>query len=713
MRKFVALITAFVLMTGILQIPATAFAEEKTTVTLKQSIEIAKSSLGLNTEGYEFTSNYNENQNGHNVWSLSWNNSKTNTESINVSIDADTGKIIAVSWWTPNEQSKSRIPKHTKAEALKVAQELAAKLQGENFKQTRLVEDANNDYYNKYASTYNFEFIRVYDGVDVPVNNISIQLDKNTLKLRYFNVVWDKGELTSKAKAFSIEKAKELIKSKLGLELTYNLLYNNQNNEPSAVLAYTMKNGNSPIDAITGELLNTYIIRSYLKDEKSMNAPSSEGAVITPEEQSELEKNNEYISKSEAEQAIKQYINIDNKMKLERANLYHGYNKENATWNLEWRYSNSEDNSYRYINVQIDAVNKEIKSFNISDSSYGQDKDKAAINKEQAKKLAEDFLKVIQPNKFNKTQYNEYKEPFSYAPINNNYYSFNFTRVENGIPCPSNSLNVGVNTVTGEIISFNTNWSNINFPAPNKVITLEKAYEVLFNNVKLEMQYIYSYINTNDGESKEMKLAYVLENMPILIDANSSLMIGYDGKPITPVQKFQYTDIKGNKAEDEITLLIEMGIIKPDSTEFMPDSTIKQKDFIKLLINALQPEYYIMPAGIDNADSQYDNYYNEAIKRKIINEADKKPDVSITRLDAAKMIIRAMGYGVMAEKSNMFAVSFKDAAKITAANKGYAVMASELGIIPPVNSCFYPTNIITKGDTAEIIVNYLKCETSL
>ncbi|MGB7604039.1 MAG: YcdB/YcdC domain-containing protein, partial [Lutisporaceae bacterium] len=553
---------------------AIAFAAEKTTVTLKQSIEIAKSSLGLNTEGYEFTSNYNENQNGHNVWNLNWNNSKTNTESINVSIDADTGKIMTVSWWVPNEQSKSRIPKHTKAEALKAAQELAAKLQGENFKQTRLMEAANNDYYNKYAETYNFEFIRVHDGVDVPVNNISIQLDKNTLKLRYFNVVWDEGELPSKTKAFSLEKAKELLKSKLGLELTYNLVYNNQNNEPSVVLAYTMKNGNSPIDAITGELLNNYIIRSYYSDEKSANAASTGNVVITPEEQSELEKNNEYISKSEAEQAIKQYITIDNKMKLERANLYHGYNKENATWNLEWRYSNSEDNSYRYINVQIDAVNKEIKSFNISDNSYGQDKDKATINKEQAKKLAEDFLKVIQPNKFDKTQYKEYKEPFGYAPVNNNYYSFNFIRVENGVPCPSNSLNVGVNTITGEIVSFNTSWSNINFPAPNKVITLDKAYEVLFNKVEFEMQYIHHFINTNDSESKELKLAYVLENMPVLIDANSSLMIGYDGKPITPIQKLQYTDIKGNKAEDEIMLLIEMGIIEPDSTEFMPDSTM-------------------------------------------------------------------------------------------------------------------------------------------
>ncbi len=711
MKKFVALLTAFVLLSGILQVPAIAFAEEKTAVTLKQSIEIAKSSLGLNTEGYEFTNSYSENQNGYNIWNLNWNNTKTNKETISVSVDAASGKIISIYWWVSDEQSKSKIPKYSRAEALKAAQKVAAKLQGDNFKQTRLADDTNYDNYNRYAETYNFEFIRVYDDVDVPVNNISVQIDKNTLKTRYFNIQWDKGELTAKSKAFSLEKAKELLKSKLGLELTYNVIYNNQNNEPSAVLAYTMKNGNSPIDAFTGELLNTSIIRTYSNEKNMADKAYNESVKITPEEQYELEKNSKYISKSEAEQAIKQYITIDNKMKLESANLYPGNNKENTTWNLAWRYSSTEDNTYRYINAQIDAVTKEIKSFNISDNNNTQNKDKATIKKEQAKKLAEDFLKVIQPDKFSKTQYKEYKEPFDYAPINNDYYYFNFTRIENGIPCPSNSLNVGINAVTGEIVSFNTNWLNINFPAPNKVITLDKAYEVLLDKVKFGMQYVHYYKNANYSEVKELKLAYVLENMPGFIDANSSQMLDYNGNPIKQVQKLQYTDIKGNKAEDEIKLLIEIGIIEPDNTKFMPDTATLQKDFIKLLINSLQPEYYFTP--VDKADNQYDSYYAEAIKRKIINEADKKPDTYVTRQDAAKMIIRAMGYGVIAEKSNMFVVTFKDASKITNVYKGYVVMAAELGIIAPIKSYFNPANNITRGDAAEIIVNYLKCETSL
>jgi hypothetical protein len=77
------------------------------------------------------------------------------------------------------------------------------------------------------------------------------------------------------------------------------------------------------------------------------------------------------------------------------------------------------------------------------------------------------------------------------------------------------------------------------------------------------------------------------------------------------------------------------------------------------------------------------------------------------------MIVRAMNYGVLAERGNMFTANFKDASKITAAFKGYAVIAAELGIVTPVNSNFNPTTTITRGDAAEILVNYLKCETSL
>jgi hypothetical protein len=712
MKKIIALLTVMTLLIGILQVPGGVLAEEQPPVTLKQAIEIAKITLSLNTEGFEFNSSYIENQNGFDIWNLSWNNTKTNNESINVSIDSNNGEIVSVGWYTPYEQPKSRIPKHTKAEAQKAAEAWAKKLQGEKFKLTKLKENPNQDYYSKYSDVYAFEFVRVQDGIEVSPNTISVQLDKNNLKLRYFSMIWDNTTLPSKANAVSLDQAKELFKNKLGLELTYSFIYDNPSIEPKAILTYTLKNGNNPIDAINGEILNN-MYRMYYDLGRGGVAVKEEAAVaITPQEQTALDDQSKYITKEAAEQVFKQYMKVDENMKLERANLYPGYHKVNATWSLEWRSTSEDGKSVKFINAQIDAVTKEFKSLYTNFSSDNPEKSNTKLSKEQAKKLAEEFLTKVQPDKFKNTQYRETKNmAYDTMPAYQNGYSFNYIRIENGIPCPSNALFININEYTGEVISYNTNWLEISFPAPDKAISLDKAYEALFSNVKFGMEYIYHYPSINDYNNKEIKLAYALMNTNILMDAHNGTMLNYDGTPVKPADKLVYTDIKGNKAEDAINTLIDMNILVPESTTFAPESNMLQKDFIKLLVSSLQEYYYPMPAV--RSEDQFDNFYNEAIRRKLIAESEKNPDAVVTRQDAAKMVVRAMNYGVLAEKSNMFAANFKDASSIAAAYKGYAVIAAELGIVAPIESNFYPTKNITRGDAVEIIVNYLKCETSL
>lgn len=705
----IALLTILTLLIGVFQIPGGVLAEEKPQITLKQALEIAKSTLSLNTEGYEFNSSYIENQNGFNVWSLFWNDTKTNRENINVSIDSSTGEIISLGWYTPYEQPKSRIPKHTKAEALKAAEAYAEKLAGEKFKLTKFKENPTQDYYNKYSDVYSFEFVRVYDGIEVTQNNITVQLDRNTLKVRYFNIVWDTHNLPSKANAFSLDKAKDLFKSKLGLELTYNIIYDNPNNEPKVIMAYTLKNGNNPIDAFNGDIL-TNMFRMYANDKGGMSEQSTSAVPITPQEQIAIDDSGKYITKEAAEQVFKQYVKLDENMKLERSNLYPGYQKVNAAWNLEWKYTSADGKYFKNVSAQIDAVTKEFKSLYSYYSNEDNEKGKTAISKEQAKKLAEDFLINVQPDKFKKTQFRETSNINGIMPAYQNNYSFNYIRVENGIPCPSNALSITINEYTGEIMSYNSNWLDVKFPAPDKTITIDKAYETLFSNAKFGMEYVYHYPNMNDYDKKEMKLAYALENKTILMDASNGQMLNYDGTPVKSTEKLSYTDIKGNKAEDAINTLIDMGILVPDNTTFAPESNMLQKDLIKLIVSSIQ-DYYPMPLA--KTENQYDSYYSEAIRRKLIGENEKNPDAVITNQDISRLIVRAMNYGVLAERVNMFTADFKDASKITPAYKGYMVIAAELEIIPVTDSYIYPEKIITKGDAAEIIVNYLKCETSL
>lgn len=173
-----------------------------------------------------------------------------------------------------------------------------------------------------------------------------------------------------------------------------------------------------------------------------------------------------------------------------------------------------------------------------------------------------------------------------------------------------------------------------------------------------------------------------------------------------------FEDIKGHWAEDDILALIEAGILKADSKKFAPDSKIKQKDFIKILISSLQPYYPIIPyvREDEGSNEEYEEYYKQAIARKIINEKEKNMEAEIGRAEAAKMIVNAMDLGYIAKKSEIFNINYKDADKISNELKGYAAIVTGLDIMSGSDGYFSPEVKLTKAETASIIVKFLKVE---
>jgi hypothetical protein len=143
--------------------------------------------------------------------------------------------------------------------------------------------------------------------------------------------------------------------------------------------------------------------------------------------------------------------------------------------------------------------------------------------------------------------------------------------------------------------------------------------------------------------------------------------------------------------------------------DWMPDKKILQKDFIKMLIFATVPYYEIYTSNNVNV---YDRCYEIAIQKKIITEKEKKPEATVTRETAARYSVKALGVGFVANLSNIYYLSLKDIKYVTTAYKGYVAIASELKILSPAKGYFYPTKELTRGDTAVMLVNYLKVNTT-
>ncbi len=717
MKKIFSFIITTALLVSILN-PISAAAEVKANVSLEKAITTAKSAFDLKTDGYKLSYEYNENQNGRNLWRLSWNREKEPSSSIYVTVDADTGDITSMNRWEYSNKIPGKIPVYSREQALKKAQEIGKKLQPLNFTQTKLYEKTKYgiDPFYTSSDSYTFRFIRVINGIDMQDNGITITLDKNTLEMKNYEFDWDRGSFPDPSKAISLEEAKKVFGEELGIELSYRLIYNYKEKTETPILVYALKDSNKPIDALTGKVLD--YSNMYYGGEKaadSAGAPNEAGG-LTPEEQSTVDSNSKLISRDGAIAAVQKYVKQALTFQFENAKLFTNETRKTSSWHLSWTKDNGKDKSRSNLSAVVNAETSELISFYLSGEEFSINENaEPKYTEAQAKEIAEKFIKEQQPEKFATTEYRQSRQEIEllkiYPPTKTSGYSFRYVQKQNGALCPFNSFNVIVNPETGEIQSYSMEWVNIELPSTEGAMSLEDAYKALFTNLDFSMQYIRRYNYQENGNPvPEIKLAYILENYSGMIDSKSGAVLDYNGSPVKESKKVEFSDIKGHKSEKDIELLIEMGILNDEGGKFNPNSKLLQKDFVKMIILSIEPYYSTYQ---DDSKDEYEKYYRAAIDRKIISEKERLPNAQISRQIAAKMLVRALNVGFVGDLSNIYVLPFKDAKLVGESYKGYTAIAAELGIVTPENGYFNPPRHVLRGEAATMLINFLKVDVNV
>ncbi|HQE66866.1 MAG TPA: peptidase M4, partial [Bacillota bacterium] len=219
MKRIVSIITLTAVLIGIL-LTGPVTAAENSNLDLKKALEIAKTAFDFDTTNHDFSSSYTETKFGRKLWYLNWNAKEGSKSSMSITVDAATGEIINMYQWKNMPQPLNKIPKYTREEALKVAEALAGRLHPDKFKDTELMDEYWDNIYRSYYSSdsYNFNFIRKIKGIDFQDNMIQVQVDKNTLEVRSFNLDWDTViPIPDSAKAISADAAKKIFEEKLGI----------------------------------------------------------------------------------------------------------------------------------------------------------------------------------------------------------------------------------------------------------------------------------------------------------------------------------------------------------------------------------------------------------------------------------------------------------------------------------------------------------------
>ena len=111
-----------------------------------------------------------------------------------------------------------------------------------------------------------------------------------------------------------------------------------------------------------------------------------------------------------------------------------------------------------------------------------------------------------------------------------------------------------------------------------------------------------------------------------------------------------FTDVKENDwFYDVLNEVVDRGIIDgyPDGT-FKPQNNITRAEFTKVIVVALELKIVAGNAFVDTEGHWADDVINTALEGHIISRAEHgysyEPDKKITRIEMAKMVVRALGF---------------------------------------------------------------------
>ena len=689
MKRKISLILATIIL--LTTIPSNTFAEKGQDKGLKEAILRSKELFNIGIEYDKFDQSINT-VNKTTIFNLNWSDKEDKLGSINLSITMD-GTVLSYNKWEPSYgEQEIKLPSISKEEGLEIANDFIKKASPKLSDKIKYQD--RSELLNINSDSYSYDFIRIENDLPYYNNNISVSVDNSTGQVKNYNANWDMDlTLIDTKNIITLEKAKSLYKEKIGLDLIYKSTY--EKGEPKIFLVYAPLNKNLGINAKDGEL--GLIQRGYgiYESTKDMAVEERAGTPeLSPEEEKAIEEISSLIPKEEAEKIAREILELDEEYNLTSINLFKS-RKNDDEYNWMMSFEKKADENNFYASISINAKTKKLLNF-FKDRPTNED-EKVKLNKEQSLNLAKEFIK-----KFNQDNYNQIE--LRENPIDTNHkeekqYNFDFIRKIDNAYVEEDGISINVDAVNGKIKQYRLNWNNKEFSSKDNIISLDKAYDALFNEIELELKYVDDIYDEKSKDKKEAMLVYGLKNdIPGNIDPISGLVLNDNGKVYDEPKITHYKDIGNSYAKDKINILAQYGIAL-SGENFKPKEKIIQKDFLYLLLKS-KDSYY----GIEDSE---DDLYRQLIYMGIIKEEEKSPEKIVTKEEAVKYLIRSLNYGKVADLDHIYKDIFTDSKDISPELKGYISIAYGLEIIQGYNGNLNPKVELKREDGANMIYNLL------
>ena len=353
-----------------------------------------------------------------------------------------------------------------------------------------------------------------------------------------------------------------------------------------------------------------------------------------------------------------------------------------GTYFINITYQN--DNDYK--SITLNAVNGDIAEYSDNSSHYSLG-------------IVSDCNEFI--DEFVKENYQQYLSDTVKTHSSDNNYTVNlYERRVEGIPYKSNGIYVCTDN-SGKIKNISFAWDNVSFDKPNDIFLPNNAYNEFFKKCGLKLSF-YKRENGN------ITPVYIKSpDATGIIDAKSLRQLNYDGSRYYAAKDLNYIDINSHYSKDIAISLANCEIYASSGNVYLGDY-ISQKDYLYLLTELIQDTKPVLSStGILNED-QLDMLYSYMLTNGILDAGEIDYDGYVTRADAVKYLLKILGYGTVADMTEIFKSHFADAHIIPSNMLGYIELARSLNlVIGSDNNFFYPNDYITNGDSLIIMYNYL------
>lgn len=276
-----------------------------------------------------------------------------------------------------------------------------------------------------------------------------------------------------------------------------------------------------------------------------------------------------------------------------------------------------------------------------------------------------------------------------------------YERLVNGIPYKSNGLYICFDN-HGNLTNLSFAWDNITFPSTENILSADKAYESFFRLCGLEL----SYFKRNNNEL--VPIYKKSASGTGIIDANLGIQLNYDGTDFYKQRNYNYLDIDSHYSKTAASKLYDCDIYASSGNVYLKNQ-ITQQEYLLLISELISGTKPILNTTGVLSNDQREMLYTYMVENNIIEKSEINYKGYVTRADAVKYLINILGYGPVAEVSEIFVPHFSDTDKIPAHLLGYVELARSMGIVNgDIDNTFRPNDHLSNGDSLIMIYNYLR-----